>query len=348
MPNLATANPDISIMANSTPYQASEARYARTDFYCRCGNSGILLPQISLGLWKNFGDTRPLSESRKLLHFAFDHGIIHFDLANNYGPAPGTAEETMGAVLSSSFRPYRDELFISTKAGYEMWPGAYGNWGSRKSLMASIDQSLRRLRLDYVDLFYIHRYDPLTPLQETLQALVDIMKSGKALYAGISRWPLEAFRFGLDYLKQHDTPCLCYQGRLNLLDRSPQEEGILACVQETGCGFVSFSPLAQGLLTDRYLNGIPSDSRMNRETTLKPEALTPELRQHLLKLKAVANRRGESLAQMSLRWILAQPGVTSVIVGASSCEQLADNLKCVEKNDFSTEEIAEIEGILHS
>ena len=229
--------------------------------------------------------------------------------------------------MDDDFRPYRDELFISTKAGYDMWPGPYGNWGSRKYLMASLDQSLKRMHLDYVDLFYSHRYDPETPLEETLQALVDIVRQGKALYVGISRWPLEALKVAEKYLREHDTPLLIYQGRLNLLDRSPIEEGELQFCFEHGIGFISFSPLAQGLLTDRYLNGIPEDSRMARGVTLKEDVLTPELLQKLHELNSQAALRGETLAEMALRWILEQKGVTSVIVGASSVAQLATNLK---------------------
>ena len=238
-------------------YIASETRYADAGFLQRCGKSGILLPKVSLGLWQNFGQAADFEENRALLHYAFDQGITHFDLANNYGPPPGCAEERFGRIISTSLAPYRDELFVSTKAGYEMWAGPYGNWGSRKSLMASLDQSLRRMQLDYVDLFYTHRYDPETPLDETLQALVDIVRSGKALYVGISRWPLEATLYGIEYLRQRDVRCLCYQGRLNMLDQEVVESGILEAVRREGLGFVSFSPLAQGLLTDKYLHGIP-------------------------------------------------------------------------------------------
>ena len=310
-------------------------------------HDGFLLPAVSLGLWKNFGSQRPLSESRSLIHYAFDHGIVHFDLANNYGPPPGSAEETFGEIMQTSLKPYRDELFISTKAGYEMWTGPYGNWGSRKSLIASLNQSLQRMKLDYVDLFYTHRYDPQTPLEETLQALVDIVRQGKALYVGISRWPLEATKFAFQYLRSRDVPCLCYQGRLNLLDRAPVEEGILEEVQREGAGFVSFSPLAQGMLTNRYLNGIPADSRIRLETTLKEENLTPELLQKLQRLNDFAVSRGDTLAQLALRWVLQHEGVTSVIVGASKKEQLADNLRCVGGNKLSDEELLQIEKILY-
>ena len=311
------------------PYQANESRYENGMQYARCGRSGVLLPKVSLGFWHNFGSVDPYERSREITRFAFDHGITHFDLANNYGPVYGSAEETMGRLMEDTFRPYRDELFISTKAGYDMWPGPYGNWGSRKYLMASIDQSLRRMHLDYVDLFYSHRYDPNTPLEETLQALVDIVRAGKALYIGISRWPLEALRFADEYLRSRDVPLLIFQDKLNMLNREPQQAGILDYCHEHGIGFIAFSPLAQGLLTDRYLNGIPQDSRMAKEHFLKSEMLTPELLQQLRQWNEQAQKRGESLAEMALAWILEQKGVTSVLVGASSTQQLARNIKCV-------------------
>lgn len=311
-------------------YIANENRYADTDFLQRCGESGILLPKVSLGLWQNFGDAADFEENRALLHYAFDQGITHFDLANNYGPPPGCAEERFGRIISSSLAPYRDELFVSTKAGYEMWAGPYGNWGSRKSLMASLDQSLRRMQLDYVDLFYTHRYDPLTPLDETLQALVDIVRSGKALYVGISRWPLEATLYGIEYLRQRDVRCLCYQGRLNMLDQEVVESGILEAVRREGLGFVSFSPLAQGLLTDKYLHGIPEVSRMQRDASLRKSLLTPELIAQLTSLNQQAQKEGKTLAQMALRWVLDHEGVTSVIVGARNKAQLADSLGCAK------------------
>ena len=297
--------------------------------YRRCGKSGILLPEISLGLWHNFGDVDPLSRSFEIAHHAFDHGITHFDLANNYGPSYGSAEETFGCIMKKSFAPYRDELFISSKAGYDMWPGPYGNWGSRKYLMASLHQSLKRMNLEYVDLFYSHRFDPETPLEETLQALVDMVRQGKALYIGISRWPYEAMKTAYQYLSERDVPCLIYQGCYNLFRREPEEEGILKQAKENGYGFISFSPLAQGLLTDRYLKGIPQDSRMAKEHFLKHSALTPELLEQLKKWNDEAASEGETLAEKALAWILKQKGVTSVLVGASSGEQLEKNMKCV-------------------
>src|SRR5574344_917130 len=315
-------------------YIAADNRYDNGMKYERCGKSGILLPRVSLGFWHNFGGVDDYDNCRAIARYAFDHGITHFDLANNYGPPYGSAEETMGRLMDDDFRPYRDELFIATKAGYDMWSGPYGNWGSRKYLMASLDQSLKRMRLDYVDLFYSHRYDPDTPLEETLQALVDIVRSGKALYVGISRWPLEAFRFATEYLRKHDTPCLIYQGRLNMIDRSPIEEGILDLCKQEGVGFISFSPLAQGLLTDRYLHGIPEDSRMSKEKFLKKEMLTPELLAQLQEWNKQASARQETLAEMALAWILHHQEVTSVLVGASSTAQLQKNLKCVHAEPF--------------
>ena len=307
-------------------YIADKQRYSCGMKYERCGRSGILLPKISLGFWHNFGGVDPYERSREITRYAFDHGITHFDLANNYGPPYGSAEETMGRLMVQDFAPYRDELFISTKAGYDMWEGPYGNWGSRKYLMASLDQSLRRMNLDYVDLFYSHRYDPETPLEETLQAMVDIVRQGKALYLGISRWPLEATRKAIDYLAAHDTPLLIYQGRLNMLDRAPVEEGITELCKERGVGFISFSPLAQGLLTNRYLEGIPKDSRMAKEHFLKHSMLTPELLGQLRKWNVEAQGNGQSLAEMALQWILNHEAVTSVLIGASSVAQLQDNL----------------------
>ena len=315
-------------------YFAAKNRYDNGMEFERCGRSGVLLPKVSLGFWHNFGSVDPYERSREITHYAFDHGITHFDLANNYGPVYGSAEETMGRLMDEDFRPYRDELFISSKAGYDMWPGPYGNWGSRKYLMASLDQSLKRMKIDYVDLFYSHRFDPNTPLEETLQALVDIVKQGKALYVGISRWPLEALTFAERYLREHDTPLLIYQDRLNLLDRKPVEEGKLQFCREKGIGFIAFSPLAQGLLTDRYLNGIPTDSRMAKEKFLKSSMLTPELLAKLKHYNEVAQSRNETLAEMALAWILHQKAVTSVLIGASSTSQLEKNLKCVTAAPF--------------
>lgn len=327
-------------------YSAAENRYECGMQYRRAGRSGVMLPAISLGLWHNFGDVDTLSLSRKKLHYAFDHGITHFDLANNYGPSYGSAEETFGQIMKSSFAPYRDELFISTKAGHDMWPGPYGNWGSRKHLTASLDQSLKRMNLDYVDVFYSHRYDPDTPLEETLQALVDIVRKGKALYVGLSKYPLDAYLFACRYLKERDVPCLLYQGRYSMLVREPESQGILNAVKENGSGFVAFSPLAQGLLTNRYLNGIPDDSRIARGGFLKKEALTPEVLGKIQALNERAAMRGQSLAEMALAWLLKNETVTSVIVGASSVEQLGDSLKTLNHLSFEEEELHAIEKIL--
>lgn len=318
-------------MSTAREYIAEPLRYENGMQYERCGQSGVLLPKVSLGFWHNFGGEDPYERSREITHYAFDHGITHFDLANNYGPPYGSAEETFGRLMDNDFRPYRDELFISTKAGYDMWPGPYGNWGSRKYLIASLNQSLMRMRLDYVDLFYSHRFDPETPLEETLQTLVDIVRSGKALYIGISRWPIEATRTAFQYLREHDVPCLIYQGKLNMLNREPLEGGILELCRESGVGFISFSPLAQGLLTDRYLNDIPEDSRMSKGQSLRPEMLTNELKKQLNIWNSEAQAHGETLAEMALRWILGQSGVTSVLIGASSISQLQNNLKCINQ-----------------
>ncbi len=311
-------------------YIANVERYSKEEaLYLRCGWSGVKLPKISLGFWHNFGYDNPYERQRELAHYAFDHGITHFDLANNYGPPYGAAEENFGKMMDEDFRPYRDELFIATNAGYDMWEGPYGNWGSRKYLMSSLNQSLKRMRLDYVDLFYSHRYDPETPLEETLQALVDIVKQGKALYVGVSRWPLKALKRAKEYLAARDVPLLIYQGRLNLIDREPQEEGILDYCADNGIGFISFSPLAQGLLTDKYLNGIPADSRMTHSAYLKPDALTPELLAQLREMSDKAKAEGSTLADKALRWVLEQRGVTSVLVGISKTEQMERNLRAV-------------------
>ena len=310
-------------------YLANEKRYDGMK-YERCGRSGVLLPRVSLGFWHNFGSVDPYERSREITRYAFDNGITHFDLANNYGPAYGSAEETLGRLMDDDFRPYRDELFISTKAGYDMWPGPYGDWGSRKYLMASIDQSLRRMHLDYVDLFYSHRYDPNTTIEETLQAMVDIVRQGKALYLGISNWPLAELEKAADYLAEHDTPLLIIQDKLNMLHRDPIESGKLDFCQRRGVGMIAFSPLAQGLLTDRYLNGIPADSRMSKGKFLREEMLTPELLAYLKEQNEEAKAAGRTLAAHALRWILDQKGVTSVLVGASSTAQLQKNLLCIK------------------
>ena len=326
-------------------YSASESRYESGMQYRRCGKSGIMLPEVSLGLWQNFGDTAPLTRSRDIILHAFDNGICHFDLANNYGPSYGSAESTFGQIMQSDLRPYRDEMFISTKAGWDMWPGPYGDKGSRKYLFSSLDQSLKRMKLDYVDIFYSHRYDPDTPLEETMQALVDIVRSGKALYAGISNYPREAAEFAYRYLREHDTPCLLHQLKYNILHREPEDEGLLAQADNNGSGFIVYSPLAQGVLTDRYLNGIPADSRAAKDFSLKKDSITPDMIDALKELNKIAEERGQSLAQMALAWVLKDRRVTSVIVGASSVEQLKTNMQSIRNTVFSDEEIRLIDQL---
>lgn len=313
--------------------------------YRRSGKSGVLLPEISLGFWHNFGDNHDESTGLEIVHYAFDHGICHFDLANNYGPPNGAAEERFGRYMKQSLHTHRDELFIATKAGHLMWSGPYGDWGSRKSLIASLDQSLRRMQLDYVDVYYTHRYDPNTPLEETMQALVDIVRSGKALYVGLSKYPAEVARKAYAYLAAHDVPCLIYQGRYNMLTREP-EELIIPQAHQHGAGFIAFSPLAQGLLTNRYLQGIPEGSRMTTSNFLRPEILTDALLAKLRALNDVAQQRGQTLAEMALAWLLRDERVTSVIIGASSVEQLDKNLRARNNKHFTSEELALIDDIL--
>ena len=313
--------------------------------YRRAGKSGVLLPEISLGFWHNFGEHHDEARGLEIVHHAFDHGICHFDLANNYGPPNGAAEERFGRYMQQSLHTHRDELFIATKAGHLMWAGPYGDWGSRKSLIASLDQSLRRMHLEYVDVYYSHRYDPNTPLEETMQALVDIVRSGKALYVGLSKYPDDIAREAYAYLAAHDVPCLLYQGRYNMLTRGP-EEAIIPQAHDHGAGFVAFSPLAQGLLTDRYLQGIPEDSRMAVGHFLRPDMLTPALVDKLRALNEVAMQRGQTLAEMALAWLLRDERVTSVIVGASSIAQLDKNLRALDNKHFAPEELERIEGIL--
>ena len=327
-------------------YRADDSRYDGKMQYRRCGRSGVLLPAISLGLWQNFGDVAPLSRSREILRKAFDNGITHFDLANNYGPRYGSAEYSFGQVFEQDLRPYRDELFISSKAGYDMWPGPYGNWGSRKYLFASLEQSLKRMKLDYVDVFYSHRYDPETPLEETMQALVDIVRSGKALYAGISNYPAEVAGKAFRYLEEHDVHCILHQVKYSMMVRLPETTGQLTQAKENGTGFIAFSPLAQGLLTSRYLDGIPSDSRAARNASLKSNTITEETLGKIRALNQMAQERGQSLAQMALAWDLKDDLVTSVIIGASSVAQLEDNLKALENTHFSAEELQKIDSIL--
>lgn len=328
-------------------YTASPERYDRME-YRRCGRSGIKLPLISLGLWHNFGDVDVPENFREILHLAFDSGITHFDLANNYGPPYGSAESNFGKILKQDFLPYRDELIISTKAGYDMWPGPYGNFGSKKYLTASLDQSLKRMGLEYVDIFYHHRPDPETPLEETMAALDLIVRQGKALYAGISNYPADLAAKAFDILKDLGTPCLIHQPKYSMLDRWV-EDGLLDLLEERGVGCIPFSPLAQGLLTNKYLNDIPEDSRAAKSTGhLQTTEITEAKVQQLRALNEIAASRGQSLAQMALSWLLKDPRVTSVLVGASKPAQLADSLKCMDRLDFRGEELARIQSILKS
>jgi len=310
--------------------------------YRRCGRSGLKLPAISLGLWQNFGDDRPLADSRAILRRAFDLGITHFDLANNYGPPYGSAEINFGRVFAEDFRPFRDELIVSTKAGYDMWPGPYGEWGSRKYLLASLDQSLVRMGLDYVDIFYSHRFDPETPLEETMGALDAAVHQGKALYAGISSYPAEATREAAAILRGLGTPLLIHQPSYSMLNRWI-EDGLLDVLGEEGIGCIVFSPLAQGMLTDKYLDGIPEGSRASRNESLSPDLLTDQTLAKIRALNEIARRRGQSLAQMALAWTLRDPRVTSTLVGASSVDQLEANVAALDRLDFTADELAEID-----
>jgi L-glyceraldehyde 3-phosphate reductase len=322
-------------------YQAAADRYDSM-VYRRCGNSGLQLPAVSLGLWQNFGADRPLEASRKILLRAFDLGVTHFDLANNYGPPYGTAEETFGRVLTSDLRPYRDELVISTKAGYDMWPGPYGDRGSRKYLLASLDQSLRRMHVDYVDVFYSHRVDPDTPVEETMGALDAAVRQGKALYVGISSYSAERTREAASILRALGTPLLIHQPSYSMLNRWI-EGGLLDVLGETGTGCIVFSPLAQGLLTDRYLHGIPDDSRGARDGSLLPEYLSDENIARARALHEIAAKRGQTLAQLAIAWVLRDERVTSALIGASSVDQLEGNLAALANRHLSVDELAEID-----
>lgn len=322
-------------------YFADSERYTSARFR-RVGNSGLHLPAVSLGLWHNFGHDVPFDRQRDVLRCAFDRGVTHFDLANNYGPPYGSAETNFGRHMAADFKPYRDELIISTKAGYDMWPGPYGDWGSRKYLLASLDQSLQRLGLDYVDIFYSHRADPNTPLEETMGALHTAVTSGKALYAGISSYSPERTRRAAQILADMGTPLLIHQPSYSMFNRWIEEE-LLDTIGSLGVGCIAFSPLAQGMLTNRYLHGIPQDSRAAKGRSLHPDLLTPEALDHIRGLNAIATDRGQTLAQMALAWALRSPEVTSVLVGASSVAQLEDNLGAVNNLDFTDDELARID-----
>ncbi|GAB3115292.1 L-glyceraldehyde 3-phosphate reductase [Streptomyces calidiresistens] len=326
-------------------YTAAEDRYS-TMQYRRCGRSGVLLPAVSLGLWHNFGDATPLETQRAVLRRAFDRGVTHIDLANNYGPPYGSAEANFGTLFAQDLRPYRDELFIATKAGYDMWPGPYGEWGSRKYLLASLDQSLKRMGLEYVDVFYSHRFDPETPLEETLGALDTAVRQGKALYVGISNYPADQHRRAVQILRSMGTPLLIHQSAYNMIDRRLEDE-VLDAVGDTGTALIAYSPLAQGLLTDRYLTGeVPADSRMAQARFLRPEALTDSRLEMLRSLDAFARGRGQTLAQLALAWVLRDPRVVSVLIGAGSVAQLDQNLAAIESGPLTFGELAEIDRIM--
>lgn len=326
-------------------YRPDEKRY-QTMQYNRCGKSGLKLPTVSLGFWHNFGDTGVYENMRRLCFTAFDHGITHFDLANNYGPEPGSAESNLGKILKENFFAYRDELIISSKAGYEMWPGPYGDGGSRKYLLASLDQSLKRMQLDYVDIFYHHRMDPETPLEETMSALDQAVKSGKALYAGLSNYDGPTMERACEILNDLRCPFVINQNSYNIFNRTIEQNGLKKMAEEKGKGIISFSPLAQGMLTDRYLNGIPSDSRvMTDGRFLKKEQFTDEKIGQIRRLNALAAERGESLAQMALKWVIKDQVVTSVLIGASKPEQILENLKVLNSAPFTEEELKKIDEI---
>jgi L-glyceraldehyde 3-phosphate reductase len=324
-------------------YEAAEDRYDNKMPYRRTGRSGLKLPAVSLGLWQNFGDGSPVDTQRAILRRAFDLGVTHFDLANNYGPPYGSAEVNFGRLMREDFRPYRDELVISTKAGYDMWPGPYGEWGSRKYLLASLDQSLARMGLDYVDIFYSHRFDPETPLEETMGALHTAVRSGRALYAGISSYSPERTREAYEILKSLGTPLLIHQPSYSMINRWV-EEALLDTLGELGVGCIAFSPLAQGVLTSRYLNGVPEGSRASRNGSLSADQLSEQTLTHVRALNEIAARRGQSLAQLAISWVLRDDRMTSALIGASSVAQLEENLAAAWKTSFTSEEIAEIDG----
>ena len=327
---------------SNTVYTPSPDRYTNSVGYQFCGKSGLKLPLISLGLWHNFGDVDDAVEALKMIHFAFDHGITHFDLANNYGTPYGSAETNFGKILKDHFSAYRDEIIISTKAGHDMWPGPYGDGSSRKYLIASLNQSLKRLNVEYVDIFYSHRYDATTPLEETMDALSDMVKQGKALYIGISKYPEDKAQEAYQILRRNGTPCLINQDRYNIFTRHI-EQNVLPLAEEHGVGFIAFSPLAQGLLSDKYINGIPENSRASHSYGfLQKDQITPELVAKISTLNDMAALRGQTLAQMALAWCLRTPEVNSVIVGASSVNQLQDNIDAIQNTSFSNDELWKI------
>lgn len=328
------------------PYLADSNRYARPDFFARCGKSGLLLPRISLGLWHNFGDVDSFETARDIVLRAFDLGVTHFDLANNYGPPPGSAESNFGKMLATDLKPYRDELIISTKAGYTMWPGPYGDWGSRKYLLSSLDQSLNRMRLEYVDIFYSHRMDPVTPLEETMGALAHAVKSGKALYAGVSNYNPEMTARAATLLREMGTPLLIHQPKYNMFERTA-EQGLFDVLEREGVGCIPFSPLAQGLLTGRYLRGIPEDARAAKDHGfLKPEGVNPEVIAKVRALGEIAEIRGQSIAQLALAWVLRGARVTTALIGASKISQLEECVAAAANTTFDPVELEKIETIL--
>ena len=327
---------------DSVQYTAAENRYDNNDLYRRCGKSGLKLPKLSLGLWHNFGNITPFETQQEILRTAFDNGITHFDLANNYGPPYGEAERNFGKHFDIDWKPYRDELIISSKAGWDMWPGPYGDLGSRKYLIASLDQSLKRMHLDYVDIFYHHRPDPDTPLEETMGALDQIVRSGKALYVGLSNYPTDRMVKACSILKSQGTPFIINQNKYSILNRSFGEDFFASC-DKNGIGLIAFSPLAGGMLSDKYLNGIPKDSRAGHDPRyLKASMITPEVLKEIARLNGIAKRRGQSLAQMALQWVLSDSRMTSAIIGASRKEQVLENLKALSFPELSTEELKEI------
>ncbi len=331
-------------MSEFSPFLARAERYDSMT-YNRCGRSGLHLPAISLGLWHNFGGDRPYENGRAICRRAFDLGITHFDLANNYGPPPGSAESNFGRMLKADFAPYRDELVISSKAGYDMWPGPYGIWGSRKYLMASLDQSLQRMGLDYVDIFYSHRVDPETPLEETMGALDAMVRQGKALYVGISSYGPEKTREAARILRELGTPCLIHQPSYSMLNRWVEDDGLLPVLEEEGIGCIAFSPLAQGMLSSKYLKEVPVDSRAAADKSLNPKLISKENLEKIKGLNEIAQRRGQSLAQMALAWVLRDPRITSALIGASRVEQVEDCVAALDNQTFTEAELAEIDGL---
>ena len=328
-------------------YEAESSRYEAME-YSHCGKSGLVLPKVSLGLWHNFGSVDDFENAKKMIFRAFDLGIIHFDIANNYGPEPGSAEANFGKIYTENLQKYRDEIVVSSKAGYLMWDGPFGNWGSRKSLIASCDQSLKRTKLEYFDIFYHHRPDPETPIEESMLALDQIVRSGKALYVGISNYDTEGALKAFSILNELKTPGVIYQGSFNMLNRKQEDSGMLDLLQKLGKGMICFSPLAQGLLSSKYLNGIPANSRASRNQFLKKDTITPDLLEKISKLNALAKRRNQTLSQMAISWVLSRPGVTSALFGASNVDQIEEIAQSAKRITFSADEYEEIDSVIFS